>query len=87
MAEHSWVNGVSLRDATVLVVDDDDSIRRALKKLLGTDGFRVVTATDGRRAIEVVAEVQPDLVLLDVMIPSLMGLRSVGNSRVIPTHC
>lgn len=58
---------------TVLVVDDDPGNRALLEELLGAQGYRVVTAPDGRRALEEFALVQPDLVLLDVMMPHLDG--------------
>lgn len=57
----------------VLVVDDEDSIRRLVKKILERAGFEVRTARDGVEAIEWIAAEDFDVVLLDVMMPKLDG--------------
>ena len=58
----------------VLVVDDEPSIRKYLQTLLEVDGFDVETLSSGREAIKLITEGQrPDLVILDVMLPSLDG--------------
>ena len=58
---------------TVLVVDDDESIRSLLTRLLRSEGVEVVTASDGESALTEFSRVQPDLVLLDVMMPEPDG--------------
>ena len=60
-------------DQTVLVVDDDDAVRLTLRRMLEKEGIDVVEAADGESALETVRRVQPDLVLLDVIIPELTG--------------
>jgi len=65
------VNG-SLVD--VLVVDDEPSFLDALRSGLEREGFRVHTAADGVEALDKVAELEPDLVLLDVMLPRMSGI-------------
>ena len=57
----------------ILVVDDEPSIRRLLKVALTNRGFEVVEAEDGLQAIGMIAAEQPDLVVLDVMMPGLTG--------------
>ena len=57
----------------VLVVDDDPSVRDLLEKILCAEGFHVVTAADGQRAMQLFSKVSPDLVLLDVEMPLLDG--------------
>jgi DNA-binding response OmpR family regulator len=59
---------------TVLVVDDEQSLREALAWSLEQDGYRVITAADGREALEKFRAEQPDLVLLDLMLPELSGM-------------
>ena len=59
---------------TVLVVDDEQSLREALAWSLEQDGHRVITAADGREALEKFRAEQPDLVLLDLMLPELSGM-------------
>lgn len=58
---------------TVLVVDDDKKIRSFLARLLRSEGLEVVTACDGESALTEFSRVQPDLVLLDVMMPEPDG--------------
>jgi two-component system response regulator RegX3 len=61
-------------DATVLVVEDEDSFVDALTVGLKREGFRVHVARDGAEALTVFDVVQPDLVLLDVMLPRISGI-------------
>ncbi len=58
---------------TVLIVDDVESIRTLIRSYLTEDGFRVVTAANGREALFVAREEKPDLILLDIMMPELGG--------------
>src|SRR5277367_7025548 len=57
----------------ILVVDDEASIRRILETRLKLAGFNVVTAGDGQEALEQFHAFQPDLVILDVMLPKMDG--------------
>lgn len=57
----------------ILVVDDEASIRRILETRLSMIGYDVVTAADGEEAIETFRSSEPDLVVLDVMMPKLDG--------------
>jgi DNA-binding response OmpR family regulator len=59
---------------TILVVDDEPILRETLAEALDADGFRVVTAADGREALSRFREHQPDLVVLDLMLPELSGI-------------
>jgi two-component system response regulator RegX3 len=59
---------------TILVVDDEPTLRETLAEALDADGFRVLTAADGREALSRFREHQPDLVVLDVMLPELSGI-------------
>ena len=58
----------------ILVVDDDAKILKIVKHCLEKEGFRVVTAADGEEALSTVNKEQPDLVILDLMLPKLNGL-------------
>lgn len=75
---------------TVLVADDDPAVRGLLKRLLEQHRFRVETAADGGAALELVATVEPDLVLLDVLMPDLTGLevcrrlKASAATRLLP---
>jgi len=57
----------------ILVVDDEASIRRILETRLSMIGYDVVTAADGEEALETFRNTEPDLVVLDVMMPKLDG--------------
>ena len=59
---------------TILVVDDEQTLRETLVDALEADGFRVVAAADGREALAAFRAERPDLVLLDLMLPELGGI-------------
>jgi DNA-binding response OmpR family regulator len=61
------------KPASILVVDDDPEIVTMLSTRLGKRGYKVSTAEDGNRALEVAKRDRPDLVLLDVMMPGKSG--------------
>ncbi len=60
--------------ATILVVDDDRAIRESLERALDIEGYRVRTAADGALALDLVTSEQPDLIVLDLMMPNVDGL-------------
>lgn len=59
--------------STILIVDDDKISRRLLTTLLGGEGYRLVTADNGAEALERAAQVAPDLIMLDVVMPGIDG--------------
>ena len=61
------------RDKSVLVVDDDQNIRSLLSQELSEAGYRVRLAEDGRKALALIREEMPGLVILDVMMPEMNG--------------
>jgi len=69
------------RGARVLVVEDDGETRQALARDLGARGFLVEEAPDGRTAMERWEARRPDLVLLDLGLPDVDGLRLIGRIR------
>jgi DNA-binding response OmpR family regulator len=58
---------------TILVVDDMESLRSLVKSYLAQEGYRVVTAANGREALFVARRERPDLIILDLMMPELGG--------------
>lgn len=60
----------------ILICDDDPVILRLLQVNLELEGFEVLTANNGQRAIEVAREQHPDLVILDIMMPRLDGYQT-----------
>jgi OmpR family response regulator RpaB len=68
---------------TILVVDDEASIRRILETRLSMVGYTVATACDGEEALDRFPAVEPDLVVLDVMMPKLDGYGVIQELRKI----
>jgi DNA-binding response OmpR family regulator len=66
---------------TILVVDDEATLRETLAWNLERDGYRVVEAADGRTALERFHAEKPDLVLLDLMLPELSGVEVCRRIR------
>ena len=58
---------------TILVVDDTENLRTLVKSYLTQEGFRVLTAADGRQALFLARDEKPDLILLDLMMPGIDG--------------
>jgi DNA-binding response OmpR family regulator len=65
----------------VLVVDDEPMLRNLLSRLLRMEGYDVLEAEDGQAALNIVRAKEPDLVLLDVMLPARDGLDVLGDLR------
>lgn len=59
---------------TILVVDDEDTIREVIRRYLERDGFSVTEAADGHSALDAVRDEPPDLIVLDLMLPGIDGL-------------
>jgi CheY-like chemotaxis protein len=57
----------------VLVVEDDDALRDEVCEVLRCDGHRVLAARDGKRALAVLSQLTPHLILLDLMLPEVNG--------------
>ena len=70
---------------TILLVDDEDSVRKVLAFPLERDGFAVVQAADGEEALEKFAAQTIDLVVLDIMLPRLDGLEVCKRLRATST--
>ncbi|MFJ8083913.1 response regulator [Streptomyces sp. NPDC096205] len=68
----------------VLVVDDNKVIRQLIRVNLELEGLEVVTAADGVECLDVIHQVRPDVVTIDVVMPRLDGLRTVARLRADP---
>ncbi|MDQ3191744.1 MAG: response regulator transcription factor [Bacteroidota bacterium] len=67
----------------ILIVDDDPFILETLSRILKADGFDVLTASDGVKAIDLLEEKQFDLVISDIMMPNMSGL---GLLKILTEH-
>lgn len=72
---------------SILIVEDEETLAESLRYTLTREGYEVAVAADGRSALERLAPVPPDLVVLDLMLPGLGGLdvlRHIRSSLTIP---
>ena len=71
--------------AKVMVIDDSQTIRRTAETLLAREGYTVITAQDGFEALSKIADHQPDIIFIDIMMPRLDGYQACalikGNPR------
>ena len=65
----------------VLVVDDEDRVRLACRRVLEAEGLRVFEAGDGQKGLDLLDQVNPDLVLVDLMMPNLGGMDLMAAAR------
>src|SRR6266705_3601536 len=66
---------------TILVVDDEENIRHTLRGVLADEGFEVLEAPDGRRALELLQHAAPRLAIVDVWMPEMDGIELVERMR------
>ena len=65
----------------ILVVDDEALLVKGIRFNLQSEGYDVITGSDGRDAVQLVMEEKPDLVILDVMMPNMDGMTACGKIR------
>jgi two-component system, OmpR family, response regulator VanR len=70
---------------TILIVDDEPDVLEVVEMLLISEKYRVLKATNGIEALEVVSEETPDLVILDIMMPEMDGVETCKNMRKMDT--
>src|SRR5262245_51002914 len=68
-------------NSRLLIIEDELPMRTALKDCLEGEGYRVLTATDGQSGLERAIEEQPDLILLDIMMPRVDGFAVCAELR------
>src|SRR3954471_15474077 len=66
---------------TILVVDDEEKIRQTLRGVLTDEGFEVLEASDGRRALELLEHAVPRLAIVDVGMPEVDGIELLARMR------
>ncbi len=70
--------------AKVMVVDDSKTIRRTAETLLSRAGYEVTTATDGFEALAKIAEIKPQIIFIDIMMPRLDGYQTCALIKSNP---
>lgn len=73
------LTAVDVGRGLVLVVDDSPEMRSLIRDVLAEDGFEVVTASSGGRALSLMADRRPDLVITDLMMPGMTGFTLRGE--------
>ncbi len=66
---------------TVMVVDDEERMRSLLRSYLSQEGYRIITAADGREAMQRVRHEKPDAIILDIMMPEMDGWEFMRSYR------
>ncbi len=69
----------------ILIVDDELHMSNVLRRLLEKEGYRVLTSSDGKTALQVTREKSPDLILLDLMMPGMDGREVCRRVRQLST--
>ena len=72
-------------DLTILVVEDYEDTSLAMRLALEEQGYRILEAADGARAVEVAARERPDVILMDLSLPVMDGLAAAERIRADPT--
>ena len=72
------------RKFVILVVEDDDDTREQVSDLLTGEGYQVVPVADGGKALAVLAQLKPDLILLDLMLPVVSGWEVLAELTANP---
>ncbi|MEN8178188.1 MAG: twitching motility response regulator PilG [Pseudomonadota bacterium] len=67
---------MALSGIKVMVIDDSKTIRRTAESLLKREGCEVITATDGFEALAMIADLHPDVIFVDIMMPRLDGYQT-----------
>lgn len=73
--------GTEQRTQTILIVEDDPSISKLIEYNLKQAGYHTLTAEDGRKALKTAAAAEPDLILLDLMLPGIDGIEVCRRLR------
>ena len=68
---------------TILIIDDDDQLRKSFERLLTDEGYNVLTAASGESGLDIIKRETPDLVLLDVCLPGMNGLETYREIKPV----
>lgn len=68
---------------TILIVDDEESVRKSLADVMRDEGYDVVTVASGREGIDALNETQPSLALLDIAMPEMDGIETLRRIREV----
>lgn len=66
---------------SIMIIDDEPSIRQSLSGILSDEGFDVITASNGYEALKIIDSESPDLVLLDIWMPGIDGIETLKEIK------
>lgn len=69
------------KNATILIVEDEDELRTILAEMLEENGYKTLQARDGKEGVELALSKHPDLILLDLLMPVMGGMEALGHIR------
>jgi DNA-binding response OmpR family regulator len=64
-----------------MVVDDEAWLRRAFQRILGEEGYHVIPIDNGRDAVALAVKIQPDIIVLDILMPDMDGMTTLREMR------
>ncbi len=70
----------------ILIVDDEDNVRRMLSTAFALQGFETHCANNGRTALHLFADIHPDVVLMDIRMPEMDGIKALKEMRSHECH-
>lgn len=73
---------MNAKDFSLLIVDDQQGVRRLLQEVFAEEGYSVRTASGGEEALDIIAKEMPDLLLLDIKMPGMSGLEILEELRM-----
>jgi DNA-binding response OmpR family regulator len=78
------VTGEAWPPAKVLIVEDDPTVGGVLKRLLARDGYAIAETGESERAVEIISQEKPDVIILDVAMPGITGIEICRRLRQDP---
>jgi signal transduction histidine kinase/CheY-like chemotaxis protein len=82
--ETDFLDGTNETGATILVIDDDATALDLMQRLLAREGYRVLTAEDGKSGLELARKRRPDVITLDALMPGMDGWTVLGELKANP---
>ena len=70
-----------MSNGTILIVDDEESVRKSLADVMRDEGYEVVTAASGREGIDLLSDTQPSVALLDIAMPEMDGIETLRRFK------
>src|SRR3990172_1123997 len=83
LGSYKEIKRKNMSGETILIVDDEESVRKSLADVMRDEGYEVVSAASGREGLDLLHEAQPSLALLDIAMPEMDGIETLRRIREI----